>query len=201
MWWMLALAVNAQSPAPSQPPPTAMNLAPRREAAALRAELDQALRFADTEPVPDAPKAMAAPASTRPARPIPAVGSATGGELGSTGSWAALALGGAAIGGFSLWRRRQRNRSSLLSIRETAPLGKGKLLAIVDTGGRRLLLGVTEHGVQLLANEAQPAEPLAALARTPDAPTHAPAAGVRFDDHLPPLEGEELRKKLAARFA
>lgn len=201
MWWMFALALNAQGPQPAST--DAQPKLSAGDAANLRAQLAEVLAT-------DAP---AAPASALPlkrttdaqpsAKPAgtPVVGSAIAGRSSSATSWVALAAIGAAAGGAALWRKRKKARSSLLTIRETAPLGRNKMLALVDTGGRRLLIGVTEQGMQLLANDAQPAEPLAMLASTPDAPPANDQARASFDDHLPPLEGDELRKKLAARFA
>ncbi len=202
MWWMLALALNAQGP--QQPAADARPKLSAGDTAALRAQLADVLAndLSATTPVSTLPTKRAPDArnATVPAG-APVVGSAVAGGAHTTTSWVALAAIGAAAGGAALWRKRKKARSSLLTIRETAPLGRNKLLAVVDTGGRRLLIGVTDQGMQLLANDAQPAEQLAMIASTPDAPAPADPARARFDDHLPPLEGDELRKKLAARFA
>ncbi|MCC7074075.1 MAG: flagellar biosynthetic protein FliO [Deltaproteobacteria bacterium] len=202
MWWMLALALNAQGPQPTAT--DARSKLSADDAASLRAELADVLAKNAATPAPANPlplkRTVDASSSSVPAS-APVVGSAIANRSSPATSWVALALIGAAAGGAALWRKRKKSRSSLLTIRETAPLGRNKLLALVDIGGRRLLIGVTDQGMQLLANDAQPAEPLAMIASTPDAPPMHDQARMRFDDHLPPLEGEELRKKLAARFA
>jgi flagellar biogenesis protein FliO len=64
---------------------------------------------------------------------------------------------GAAVG-LLLFRRRTVNEQQLLDVVATRVIGRGKQLVVVDTGEARLLLAVTDQGVNVLSSSPSQAQ-------------------------------------------
>ncbi len=182
----------------------AVALAATAPDARVTRELDEALAVAPAAPPTTAPLAAAPPttaplATARPTtEPPPLV---VGARAPETGAFPWVAGGGlvALAGAAWLAARRKRGARGSLSVVESTALGKGRAVVIVDVEGRRILLGVTDHGITLLSS--LPAhEGEAAPAR--EAPLHDERRP-SFDDALSFTdevtdEDTRLRQKLAA---
>jgi len=84
--------------------------------------------------------------------------------MDSTGIYgAALVL--ALLAALAAWSRRARPSVSRLRVLESASLGQGRMVAVVQAGRKRLLVGVTAHSVEALA-ELDPADWQTASERT-----------------------------------
>jgi flagellar biogenesis protein FliO len=85
---------------------------------------------------------------------------------------------GAAVG-LLLFRRRTVNEQQLLDVVATRVIGRGKQLVVVDTGEARLLLAVTDQGINVLSSSPSHAQTRESFSRN-DAHhqyTHQPEAG------------------------
>lgn len=72
----------------------------------------------------------------------------------------AVVLGLVVLAGWFLRRRPMAGRGRQLVLEDRLTLAKGVQVVVVATGGRKLLLGVTDRSVRLVT-ELQPAEELA----------------------------------------
>lgn len=72
-------------------------------------------------------------------------------------------VAGLAYGSLWLWRRVQpgmalSNRERAVKLVDAVPLGATGRLAVVDFGGKRLLLAVSRNGIQLLSESSAAAD-------------------------------------------
>jgi flagellar biogenesis protein FliO len=150
---------------------------------------------------------------------------ATEQKASPTTDWSSLAAPGLAIAGLGVLAltltRRKRGFRGNIRIVESAALGPKRSLVIADVLGDRLVLGVSEAGVVVLATKAVPAEAIEPdLIRLPAAePLPQPMSrsyprmgffarllgrtpkAQQFDDVLTEsIEDRELREKLASGF-
>jgi flagellar biogenesis protein FliO len=63
----------------------------------------------------------------------------------------AIAFVLALVGLLALWSRWRAATKRRLEVVETAALGQGRAVAIIQAGGKRLLIGVTGHSISTLA--------------------------------------------------
>jgi flagellar biogenesis protein FliO len=124
----------------------------------------------------------------------------------------------AAVGG-ALWLQKKKRKADGINLRvlESASLGRGRDLIVVQHANRRILLGVTDHGISVLRDDGT-APVLASLPPLPTTPAaigeeraHVAPGVALFERELvqrlageaarrePLTEDDALRKKLASR--